>query len=61
MTKKLVSDTLKEAVFNYLNELRESGHVNMILAGPIIKREFGLDTDQAREILVAWIESFNAE
>jgi len=44
--------------FEYLVELRDSGVTNMFGAGPYLQREFGLTRNEARDILIKWIESF---
>lgn len=45
--------------FDYLVELRDSGETNMWGAAPYLERKFGLSRTEARNILIAWIESFN--
>jgi len=45
--------------FEYLNDLRDSGEVNMFLATPYLEFEFGLDRREAKNILLAWIKSFS--
>lgn len=45
--------------FDYLVELRDSGVTNMWAASPYLEREFGLSRQDAKDILVAWIKSFN--
>ena len=44
--------------YSYLEELRKSGVTNMFGAGPYLQQEFGLTKQQARDILVSWMESF---
>ncbi len=44
--------------FDYLVELRDSGETNMWGAAPYIQREFGVTYKEAKDILLAWIESF---
>ena len=44
--------------FEYLVELRDSGETNMWGAAPYLEREFGLTRQEARDILIKWIESF---
>lgn len=48
-------DLIKE-IFNYLNDLRESGQTNMFGAGIYLQEEFGLGKREAREILSKWIK-----
>jgi hypothetical protein len=45
--------------FEYLDELRKSGETNMYGAAPYLQREFGLSRTEARNILLAWMESFS--
>lgn len=45
-------------VFNYLDMLRDSGITNMLGATPYIQERFGIGEKEARDYLVAWIESF---
>ena len=45
-------------VFTYLDELRESGIVNMFGAAPYLEAEFGLDAHTARRYLTQWMQSF---
>ena len=47
-----------EDYFEFLNDLRESGQINMFGAGPVLQEVFGLDKYEAREILGAWMKSF---
>jgi hypothetical protein len=48
-----------EEYFTYLDELRESGEVNMYGAGPYISAQFGLNKYEARKVVAAWMESFD--
>lgn len=53
-----------EKYFFYLEELRESGETNMLGAVPYLQKEFpelSDDRTRAREILMAWIHSFDEE
>lgn len=48
--------------FEYLNALRDSGVTNMYGATPFLQEKFPElrhDPRRAREILVAWMESFS--
>ena len=44
--------------FEYLETLRKSGVTNMFGAGPYLQQEFGLTRQDARDILVKWMESY---
>ena len=50
-----------EEYFEYLNQLRESGQVNMFGARPYLINEFGLGKQEAAEILTKWMKSFSAK
>jgi hypothetical protein len=49
---------IEEKYEEYLDELRESGSINMYGAVPFLQDEFGLDKKEAREILSAWMENY---
>lgn len=48
-----------EKEFEYLDDLRESGVVNMFGAGEYIESEFGVSKYEAREILSQWMNTFS--
>lgn len=57
---KRKSTEKEQEVFNYLNELRESGDTNMYGARPYIMSEFPeLSGNEAKEILMLWMHNFN--
>jgi hypothetical protein len=41
---------------NYLCELRDSGVTNMFGAAPYLQRRFGLSSNEAKDILLAWMQ-----
>jgi len=41
--------------FEFLDELRESGRTNMMDAGRYLRREFGMDRNEARKIVLRWM------
>ena len=45
--------------FDYLVALRDSGVTNMWGAAPYLEQQFGLSRQEAKGILIAWIESFS--
>jgi len=47
-----------EDYFGFLNELKESGSMNMMEAPRLLESEYGLSNGDARRIFFAWIESF---
>ena len=48
-------------VFEYLDNLKESGTMNMHSAAPIIAEAFGISIHLAREVLLKWMKNFNKE
>ena len=44
--------------FSFLVELRDSGVTNMWGAGPYLEDEFNLTKQEAKDVLLAWIKSF---
>lgn len=53
-----ITENQKAEYFEYLEQLRESGDVNMFGAAPYLASEFDLDKSEARQILSAWMESY---
>ena len=47
--------TIREE-FTYLNRLRESGATNMFGAVPYLMDEFDIERDEAREVLLDWMQ-----
>tara|TARA_R110000824_G_scaffold124908_1_gene283728 strand:- start:206 stop:409 length:204 start_codon:yes stop_codon:yes gene_type:complete len=45
--------------FVYLDELRESGTINMMGAPRELQHEFGVDKIEARKIFGLWTKQFN--
>lgn len=59
---KRKSTEQEKEVFNYLNELRESGDTNMFGARPYVMAEFPyLSPNEAKEILSLWMSNFSQE
>jgi len=54
-----MSNTDKQEVFMFLNELRSTGSTNMFGAAPYIQEFFGVDRKVARELLKEWMKSFD--
>lgn len=48
----------EDTMFTYLEGLRQSGVTNMFGAGPYLEREFGLDRNEAKKVLVDWMKSY---
>ena len=53
-------DKDKKTYFRFLNGLRDSGQTNMFGAGPYLETYFDLSKREAREILTAWMKSFDS-
>jgi len=47
---------MNDLYFEFLNDLRESGTMNMMGAPRELQHEFGLNKVQAREIFQLWTE-----
>ena len=48
----------KQAVFEFLDDLRDSGETNMFGARPYIIEEFGCTAQEARALLSEWMKTF---
>ena len=48
-------------MFDYLDELRESGVTNMFGAGAYLQRKFSADKKAADTVLGAWMRTFSRE
>lgn len=51
----------EKKMFDYLNNLRESGITNMFGATPYLAEEFDIDKRLASSVLSKWMENFNAD
>lgn len=47
--------------FEFLDELRESGAVNMFGASSYVVSELGHDSKTARNLVTAWMKSYDGE
>ena len=61
MTVKMRPETVTDEHLIYLDDLRESGVTNMFGATSYVASHFGLPKDEAKDILVYWMESFERE
>ena len=50
--------TNRETLFEYLDALRDSGVTNMFGAGPYLQDAFGLSRYEAKDVVLAWMETF---
>jgi hypothetical protein len=48
----------KEDIFAFLDNVRESGKINMFGAAPVLQEVFGLDRRDARDMLLEWMDTF---
>ena len=46
----------EQKMFDYLEELRQSGDTNMFGASPYLQHAFGLDKKEARAVLSKWMK-----
>jgi hypothetical protein len=51
-------DCLTDEMLIYLDELKESGEINMFGARPIIASRFWLDKKESAAVLSYWMETF---
>lgn len=49
----------REEMFEFLDDLRESGETNMFGAGPYVQEAFGLSRADARKVVMEWMETFS--
>ena len=45
-------------IFNFLDDLREDGSINMFGAAPVLVEVFGLGKHEARAVLSDWMKNF---
>ncbi len=48
----------KEEYFVYLDNIRETGAINMFGAAPYLQDAFGLSRYDAKDILLEWMDTF---
>jgi hypothetical protein len=49
----------KEKYFIFLDNIRETGKINMLGAAPYLQEAFDLSRYDAKEILFEWMNTFN--
>ncbi len=54
-----LAKAFEEKVFDYLDELRDSGITNMFDATPYISSVFDVDRFEAEDLLKAWMMTFS--
>ena len=55
------SGGLSESYKQFLDDLRESGSINMFGAPAVLQQEFGLTKDQAIDIVKTWMKEFKKD
>lgn len=48
----------REEYFEYLDNIRDSGLINMFGAAPYLQEAFDLDRYDAKDILLEWMDTF---
>ena len=62
MSTEVIKITKEEKeMFDYLNDLRDSGITNMYGASPYIEEQFEIEEPKARKVLSKWMNNFNAD
>ena len=51
--------TLQDTVNVFLDELRESGDLNMFGAAPYVSEAFGVSKYEARDLVKNWMQTFD--
>ena len=52
-------DEFKQEVFEYLDDLRESGITNMFGASSYVQEEFEIDKKESEKLLLEWMRTFS--
>jgi hypothetical protein len=55
------SGGLSQSYKQFLDDLRESGSINMFGAPAVLQQEFGLTKNQAIDIVKTWMEEFKKD
>lgn len=56
-----IEEMKENGMFEFLDDLRESGQINMFGAGPVVAEVFGLSKVEAREVVGAWMKNFGGD
>jgi len=54
-------DFTQEELFRFLDNLRESGQINMYGAPKVMEQHLGLSSTEAKDVWVAWTETYQTE
>ncbi len=49
----------KEEIFIFLDNLRESGSINMFGARLVVQEMFGLSRYEAKDVVLEWMQTFS--
>lgn len=49
----------KEEIFQFLDNLRESGGINMFGAAPVVQDAYGLTRNEARSYVTDWMRTYS--
>ena len=49
----------EQEVFEYLNDLRESGATNMFGAPPYVEQRFSISKSESRKLVSLWMNNFS--
>jgi len=56
MATQLNDEPQIEEVYSFLDELRDSGGINMFEAGPHLTDQYGMTASEARKVVLAWMK-----
>jgi len=56
-----VDNTVRELVYEFLDDLRESGEVNMFGAALDLEEEFGFDRSMSKDLLTDWMSQYGKD
>ena len=56
----IIIDGLAEKVFPYLDDLRDSGEINMFEAPQYVMEDFDISKSMAKTLVSAWMMQFNS-
>ena len=54
-----MSEEKKERMFNFLDNLRDSGICNMFGSGMYLEEMFGINKRESKAIVLEWMETFS--
>jgi hypothetical protein len=48
----------KQEVFAFLNDVRKSGQINMFEGGKYVQEMFGVNRNEARDLVIEWMQTY---